>query len=59
MEVSIMKKRNRTSASIFLLALICISILSGCNGKMTPKKMMIAMSKNLKKGRILFQHSES
>ena len=49
MEVSIMKKRNRTAALIFLLVLICIGVLSGCSGKMTPRKMMIAMSKNLKK----------
>lgn len=44
-----MVKKRRQRAALFLLCFFCLPLLTGCSGKMTPKKLMKAMEKNLAK----------
>lgn len=42
-----MVKKRIQRATLFLLCFSCLLLLSGCSGKVTPKKLMKAMEKNL------------
>lgn len=42
-----MKKKRGTTALLVLTAGLCMGMITGCSGKMTPKKMMDSVEENL------------
>lgn len=42
-----MKKNRKTGLYCLMSLLLCATLLTGCIGKMTPKKLMVAVAKNM------------